>query len=76
MHTYGGKLLRGPYSWLITLPMLGNTSAGLGTLVAELAAAGVAEVAIERPDGPVVTALLDAGLTVVVISPMNGTAWW
>ena len=27
------------------------------------------EVAIERPDGPVVDALLDAGLTVVVISP-------
>jgi transposase len=46
-----------------------HSGAGLGTLVAELAAAGVAEVAIERPDGPVVTALLDAGLTVVVISP-------
>ena len=28
-----------------------------------------AEVAIERPDGPVVDALLDAGITVVVISP-------
>ena len=34
-----------------------------------LAAAGVGEVAIERPDGPVVDALLDAGVTVVVISP-------
>jgi hypothetical protein len=30
---------------------------------------GVAEVAIERSDGPVVDALLGAGLTVVVISP-------
>ena len=28
-----------------------------------------AEVAIERPDGPVVDTLLDAGVTVVVISP-------
>ena len=34
-----------------------------------LARAGVSEVAIERPDGPVVDALLDAGITVVVISP-------
>ncbi|HEX2398942.1 MAG TPA: IS110 family transposase, partial [Mycobacterium sp.] len=31
--------------------------------------AGVREVAIERPDGPVVDTLLDAGITVVVISP-------
>ena len=30
---------------------------------------GVSEVAIERPDGPVVDALLAAGFTVVVISP-------
>lgn len=30
---------------------------------------GVAEVALERPDGPVVEALLAAGITVVVISP-------
>ena len=30
---------------------------------------GVEEVAIERPDGPVVDVLLDAGITVVVISP-------
>jgi transposase len=34
-----------------------------------LARAGASEVAIERPDGPVVDALLDAGITVVVISP-------
>jgi transposase len=31
--------------------------------------AGAAEVAIERGDGPVIDAVLDAGLTVVVISP-------
>src|SRR5438132_242037 len=30
MHTYGGRLFRGPYSWLTTLPMLGKISAGLG----------------------------------------------
>jgi hypothetical protein len=29
----------------------------------------VGEVAIERPDGPVVDALREAGVTVVVISP-------
>jgi transposase len=34
-----------------------------------LAAHGVGEVAIERPDGPVIDALLDHDLTVVVISP-------
>ena len=38
-------------------------------MVARLRRGGVGEVAIERPDGPVVDALLDAGLTVVVISP-------
>ncbi|MWA07633.1 IS110 family transposase [Actinomadura sp. LD22] len=46
-----------------------HTSAGLRDLVRKLRAAGVAEVAIERSDGKVVEALLDAGLTVVVISP-------
>ena len=30
MQTYGGKLFCGPYSWLITLPKLGNCNAGLG----------------------------------------------
>jgi transposase len=34
-----------------------------------LARFGVGEAAIERPDGPVVDALLGAGITVVVISP-------
>lgn len=46
-----------------------HTSAGLRDLVKTLGCHGVAEVAIERPDGPVVDTLLAAGLTVVVISP-------
>jgi transposase len=46
-----------------------HTAAGLRDLVRRLAKVGVHEVAIERPDGPVVGALLEAGLTVVVISP-------
>jgi Transposase len=46
-----------------------HSSAGLRTLVELLTHTGVAEVAIERPDGPVVDALLGAGITVVVISP-------
>jgi transposase len=46
-----------------------HSGTGLRELIIVLAAAGVTEVAIERPDGPVVEALLVAGLTVVVISP-------
>jgi transposase len=46
-----------------------HTSAGLRDLVKALRSHGVGEVAIERPDGPVVDTLLAAGLTVVVISP-------
>jgi transposase len=46
-----------------------STVAGLRELVRRLRASGVVEVAIERPDGVVVGALLDAGFTVVVISP-------
>lgn len=46
-----------------------HTAAGLRELLSLLRRAGADEVAIERPDGPVVTALLDAGITVVVISP-------
>jgi transposase len=46
-----------------------HTAAGLKTVVQRLARAGVTEVAIERGDGPVVDALLEAGLTVVVITP-------
>jgi len=46
-----------------------HTADGLRELVAVLIDAGCHEVAIERPDGPVVDALLAAGLTVVVINP-------
>ena len=46
-----------------------HNAAGLRELLVVLERAGVREVAIERPDGPVVDTLLDAGVTVVVISP-------
>lgn len=46
-----------------------HTGEGLAGLVRRLRRAGVGEVAIERPDGQVVDVLLEAGLTVVVISP-------
>ena len=49
--------------------MIEHSAAGLRELVTVLARAGAGEVAIERPDGPVIDALLGAGLTVVVISP-------
>ncbi|PZS13435.1 MAG: IS110 family transposase [Solirubrobacterales bacterium] len=48
---------------------ISHSAAGLRELVAVLARAGAGEAAIERPDGPVVDALLSAGITVVVISP-------
>jgi transposase len=46
-----------------------HSAKGLKDLIAVLIRTGVQEVAIERPDGPVVEALLDAGLTVVVVNP-------
>jgi transposase len=46
-----------------------HSAAGLRELIAVLARTGAREAAIERPDGPVVDALLTAGITVVVISP-------
>jgi len=46
-----------------------HTSEGLRELVKELDRHSVGEVAIERPDGPVVETLLAARLVVVVISP-------
>ena len=48
---------------------IARTAAGLRDLVAFLGQHGVGEVAIERPDGPVIDTLLGAELTVVVISP-------
>lgn len=49
--------------------MVEHTSGGLRDLVAFLGRHGVGEVAIERPDGPVIDALLAVKMTVVVISP-------
>src|SRR5215472_16323612 len=46
-----------------------HPAGGLRALVSRLAGAGVREAAIERGDGPVVDALLEAGVTVVVITP-------
>ena len=46
-----------------------HTAAALLALIRRLRKLGVREVAIERPDGPVVEALLSAGFTVVMISP-------
>ena len=46
-----------------------HSAAGLRELIAVLARNSAREAAIERPDGPVVDALLTAGITVVVISP-------
>jgi transposase len=46
-----------------------HSAAGLRQLLSLLARHQVGEVAIERPDGPVIDTLLEAGITVVVISP-------
>jgi transposase len=46
-----------------------HDAAGLRNMLRRLLAAGVVEVGIERPDGPVVDALLASGLTVLVIPP-------
>jgi hypothetical protein len=48
---------------------IAHSAAGLRELTGVLARAGAGETAIERPDGPVIDALLSAGITVVVISP-------
>ena len=46
-----------------------HTAAGLKRLIRNLLTAGVDEIGIERGDGPMVEALLQAELTVLVISP-------
>jgi transposase len=53
----------------ITRFTVAHTSVGLDALVRRLGRAGVRQVAIERPHGPVIDALVAAGLTVVVIAP-------
>ena len=45
-----------------------HTAEGLAELCRRVEHAGARRVAIERPDGPVVDALLGAGLEVVVVS--------
>lgn len=45
-----------------------HTADGLAELCSRVERAGAERVAIERPDGPVVDALLEAGLEVVVVS--------
>ena len=46
-----------------------HSRAGLTRLTTRLSELRVARVGIERPDGPVVEALLDAGLGVAVVPP-------
>ena len=48
---------------------IGHDRAGIARLITVLAARAVAGVGIERGDGPLVTALLTAGLPVFVIAP-------
>jgi transposase len=57
------------YGRVVERFIVAHTAAGIRDLVRRLAKLGTNEVAIERPDGPVVEALLEDGLTVVVISP-------
>ncbi|RYY06269.1 MAG: IS110 family transposase, partial [Alphaproteobacteria bacterium] len=49
--------------------MVEHTTAGLRRMTNLLNRAGVSEVAIERGDGPIVDALLEAGFAVFVIAP-------
>jgi len=49
--------------------MVEHTTAGLNRMTRLLTRAGVGEVAIERGDGPIVDALLEAGFEVFVIAP-------
>ena len=46
-----------------------NTGKGFAGLCRRLVKLGVAAVAIERPDGPLVEALVEVGLQVVVVTP-------
>lgn len=56
----------GAVAWRHTVT---HSRAGLARLTARLNELGVTRVGIERPDGPVVQALLDAGLPVAVVPP-------
>ncbi len=58
-----------PDGVVVTRCTVEHTGAGLRVLIKALQRAEVDVVGIERPDGPVVDALLDAGFTVFVIAP-------
>lgn len=60
-----------PTGQVVTEFVVANTAAGLNELCRQLRANRVPRVAIERPDGPVVDAILAAGLEVVVVSPRS-----
>src|SRR6476660_5604778 len=59
----------GPEGEALQRFMIKHDRAGLKDMARRLLRAGVDEVGIERPDGPVVDVLLQAGLTVLVIPP-------
>jgi transposase len=59
----------GPEGEALQRFMIKHDRAGLKDMVRRLLRAGVDEVGIERPDGPIVDVLLQAGLTVLVIPP-------
>ena len=58
-----------PHGQILQRFFVDHDAAGLKTLVRRLLKAGVEEVGIERGDGPVVDALFQAELTVLVIPP-------
>ena len=58
-----------PDGVVLTRCTFGHTGAGLRALVTALQSTDVEAVGIERPDGPVVDALLQASFTVFVIAP-------
>src|SRR4051794_41367316 len=51
---------------------ISHSRAGLTRLTSRLAELGVARVGIERPDGPVVQALFEAGLPGALVPPPQG----
>ena len=57
-----------PTGVIVTEFTVPHTADGLTDLCRRLGRAGIGRVAIERPDGPVVEVLLDAGFDVVVVS--------
>ena len=59
----------GPEGEALQRFMIKHDRAGLKDMTRRLLRAGVTEVGIERPDGPIVDALLQAELVVLVISP-------